>query len=485
MTAERLVAAARLAGVIGLLAAAVASRAEPASSRPFDAGCLASRDTDARGNARLRVLGPFFERRTAPDGASFLAVRPFYSEERDAAGERVQRQFLWPVCEVRDLRGERSWHCLTAFGNDYDTATRGSRFRVVVIPFLAAGRDRNGEEYFGVFPLAGRFNEFLSFDSFVFVLFPLYVRAQVNDVVTRGVLWPVFEDTRGQGVRRFRVFPFYGRAVNEGRQEAAFVMWPVWTHARFRYRGGEGFGYAVFPLFGYARVKDGRTWMALPPLFRYTVSDDVRLLHCPWPFVRYRSDDPRTLYLWPLWGRRSQAGMDRACVLWPVCFIDRHERPEYVVRRFLLNPLIHAETRRGKAAGAEQADPYLKYFRLWPLFSYRREHDAAAVRALELWPTKDMRAVDKNLAPFWTVATWEREGAARAHELLWGLYRYRNDGAGGRAWSLFPLLNVARETDGDGARACELLRGLLGYRREGLRKELRLLYFARVHCDDH
>jgi len=464
-----------------LLAGAGTLPGSSASAREFDLGFLASRDRDIHGNERLRVLGPLFEKRWSDDGARFAAVRPFYSVQEDPSRDRVQRQFLWPAAEVKDLDGERFWHVLTAFGNDYDIDTPDSRYKVVVTPVLIFGRDKQGEEYFGVFPLGGRFKEFLRFDDFLFVLFPLYARSQVNEVVTHSFLWPLGEFARGDGIHRARVLPFYGRSVKEGLQEGTTVMWPIWNHLKTHSReGGTGRAWVLFPLCGYADIKDTRSWMVLPPIFRYTTGPDEKLLYCPWPFVQYSSGKTEKLYLWPLWGKRRQAGMDRTFVAWPIVFVDRHQRPDTVVRRFIVNPVLHCETRHALENG-EEADPAcMKYVRVWPLFSYRREDDRARVRCLELWPTKDMRAVDKNLAPFWTLGTWNRAGDAREHELLWGLYKYRSDGKGSRRWSLFPLLRNERSTAGEGKRSCDLLWGLLGYEREGLRRRVRLLYFLNL-----
>ena len=450
------------------------------AQREFDWGFLGSRDRDLQGNDRLRILGPFYERRRAEDGSRLLAVRPFYSSESDPGRDRIQRQILWPVAEFKDLQGERFWHVLTAFGNDYDINTPDSRYKVVVTPFLFAGRDKDGDGYFGLFPVGGRIKEFLRFDDFLFVLFPLYARAQVNDVVTHGVLWPLGEFAHGDDVHRVRVLPFYGRSVKDGLQEGTTVMWPIWNHIRCHYRGGSGYAWVLWPLGGYADIKDAQSYMLLPPFFRYSTSPDEKLLYCPWPFVQYSSGDIDKLYLWPLWGRRRQAGMDRTFLAWPIVFVDRHQRQDGVVRRFIVNPVLHCESRHELADGKESEEATGKYCHVWPLFSYNRQDDDAVVKCLNLWPLKGARAVDKNLAPFWTVATWRRAGEAREHELLWGLYKYRGDGKGSRGWSVFPLLRSERSAEGEGTRSCDLLRGLLGYRREGLRRQVRLLYFLNL-----
>ena len=59
---------------------------------PFDAGFVASRDTTPEGHARLRVLGPFFEKQES-DGKDFIAFRPFYGRASDAGAIPAESRY--------------------------------------------------------------------------------------------------------------------------------------------------------------------------------------------------------------------------------------------------------------------------------------------------------------------------------------------------------------------------------------------------------
>jgi len=444
----------------------------------FDLGFFGCRDIDPEGNARLRILGPLYESRRRADGTEFKAFRPFYSRTYDPSRDRVVRHFLWPVSSVKDLRSERFWHFLPAYGNVFDTSDPGSRWRFVVPPVLFTGRSANGEGYFGLFPLGGKIHEIVGMDTLTFVLFPLYACDVTKDLTTHSIFWPLISWTKGDDVSRFRVAPFYGRSVKEGRWEKEFIMWPLWSSARYHLPRSTGGGFLVFPLFGVFRTTDRHGWTILPPLFRYSKSKTLTTVHCPWPFIQYASgDDVRKLFVWPLWGTRTQSGHTVTFYLWPLVRAQETRRKEYVLKRFSVIPVYHHEKRTAAQPGTE--DVLSRYVRIWPLVSYRREGSDRRIRTLELWPMKDMPGVEKNLAPFWTLYEQTRVGDVEEYEFLWGLFRRRRDGRQSSRVSVFPLFRTSRDNDGDGSRNWDVLHGLAGYSREGLRRNYRLLYFAR------
>jgi hypothetical protein len=421
------------------------------------------------------------------DGGSFLAVRPLFAALYEPERDRLLREFVWPLAMIKRFRGETYWRCLTGFGHDFDNTATGSRNRHVVLPVLFFGRDADDKAYFAVFPVGGRIREFLGRDEITFVLFPLYTHSSYSDVSAHDVLWPLISWAHGSDMRRFRFFPFYGRSVNEGRWTKQFVMWPVWTSASYDYDGGKGDGFLLFPFVGRSRTAKSESWTVLPPLFKWSTGDGMSELNCPWPFVQYRSGDIDKLYIWPLWGRRSGAGVDSSFLLWPVGSREVIDRGSSVVRRVRILPLIHYESITEKVEVQDPEDERKKdvelvssrYFKLWPLMSYRREDDVARVRMLDLWPLKNTPAIERNLAPFWTLYSRVRSDECSEDELLWGLFRRRRDSAGSRHLSVFPLFSLGSSSFGETSLDASVLLGLMGYKREGLRRTYRLLYFIR------
>jgi len=479
---------------------------------PFDAGFVASRDRTPDGTARFRSIGPIFE--TQVDGGrTFAAAHPFYSRVADEANQRVLQDFLWPVAMFKDFRGETYWRVLLAFGHDFDNTQSGSRFRFIIFPFVYAGKDIHGERYFALFPVGGKVNEFLGRDTIRFALFPLWMYSAINDVKTTDVLWPFISWTSGHDVSRFRVFPLYGQSRKDDLWSKRFVLWPIWTSARYSYPDGQtGGGFVLWPLFGHAKLTDQESWMFLPPFFRWSWNDKgYRSGNSPWPFFQYSyGGKDKKLYLWPLWGARSTEGFRSSFFLWPLGSTLDLDRMEYKLHQFSLFPLVFYETKTGKAGDRRQesgikdleedwakttsADsvsnaPSLqhsldstnsvvtgRYFKLWPLVSYLREDDAMRIRLLDLWPGKQLGAIERNFAPLWTIYSHVRVDGASEDELLWGLFRRSNDSKGRRHFSLFPLFSSDRSVEDD-SRKWSFLMGLTGYKREGLRKTYRVLYF--------
>lgn len=481
----------------------------------FDAGCLASRDRDLEGAYRLRVAGPLVEARQRADGATFVAVRPFYSRSESPVEDRRREEFLWPVGLRKEALGSAYWQVLTAFGHDFDTEDSDSRYRAAVLPLLFWGRDRHGERYGAVFPLGGTLHEFLWQDQIRFVLFPLYAETLTRGTRTRHILWPVVAWSEGGRVRRHRVFPLYGHVTHEGRFEKRFVLWPIWTSADYQWSDNPGHAWLLFPLAGHVAQSNQTSWMLIPPLFRWSRNEaGVREVRCPWPFIQYASGPVDQLYLWPLWGRKRSGPVRRTFYLWPIGSSETIEQQDATVERWRLFPLLSSEVRRepsvaeraGESRSPPRADTALpaaprpeetrlagpssptraaksseppeakaRYFQLWPLVDYERQGDHARWRTLSLWPSRGMAPVERNWAPWWTVYRRERKGVTSEQELLWGLFR-RRTAPEDTATSVFPLASWASSPSG---RAVSVLGGLVGFRRDDWQRTWRLLYWIR------
>jgi hypothetical protein len=332
------------------------------------------------------------------------------------------------------------------------------------------------------------------------VLFPLYAHTHAKDVEGTSVLWPFVSWAKGDDVRRLRLFPFYGRSVNRDRWTKRFILWPLWTSARFEYPGSAGEGFVLFPLVGHMRTGEQVTWMLVPPLVRWTSGGEETRLLCPWPFIQYSKGEVDKLYISPFWGRKQRDGYRSWFALWPIVRHEHIDRPDGVVERLHVVPLFFlkkrfvpgADAARGgegeESRGSEGGEvsvpsaqpPVLdRTIELWPLFSYRREGDASRFRMLELWPGGEPAGVERNFAPFWTLYARTRAADGIRHEALWGLFRKSARGEAASSLSLFPLFSTHRNRGEEDARTLRILMGLVRYRREGLRKTCRLLYFLK------
>jgi hypothetical protein len=445
----------------------------------YDIGPICSADTDLHGNERTRMLGPFVETRRREDGTRFTAVRPLFAEAEDPVRDRTITDIVWPLGMLKDRQGETDWRFLLLFGHDFGARDSESRHRWALFPLLFGGEDVHGEKYFAFFPFGGKLNEFLMQDRITFALFPLYAYSEHGDNKTHSVLWPLISHTEGDDVSRFRVLPFYAVSTNKDRWTKRFVMWPFWSDVKYLYPDQEGGGFVLFPVFGKVDVEDRHSRMLIPPFFKYEWAEGHRALNCPWPILQFHRGDIDRSYVWPLFGKEAMGHEKQWFALWPILSGKRADRPDHVARHFRALPFVHYESKTHEGPGAEVPQPvFSRYFKLWPLFSYRREDDASRFRVLAIEPMKQTPGIERSWAPIWSLYTRERVGNATESELLWGMYRRRRDQKE-RRLSVFPLLQTSASTSDDSRRAWSLFYGLLGYKREGLHKQYRVLYFLK------
>jgi hypothetical protein len=225
--------------------------------------------------------------------------------------------------------------------------------------------------------------------------------------------------------------------------------------------------------------------MVLPPFFRFTRGAQLNLVYCPWPFFQKMRGERERLYLWPLWGRDIRPGVQRGFLLWPLVWTWRVDRGDTVRHRLVVMPFLQHEADMRRGSGDDEAAACeARYFKLWPLLSYRREGDRRRFRTLALWPLKESGPVERSYAPLWTLFSHTAVGEAADTEFLWGCYRRCRRGPDYRSFSLFPLVSSLRDEGAADRREWSVLKGLVGYERRGAQKRWRLLYFLRFGPDE-
>ncbi len=445
----------------------------------WDFGFIASRHEDVRGNLHDKAVGPFYERVPGDDHPHGWAVRPVASTFENPDLGTSGYDIFWPLAISRDVREEEYRRALIFYSYDHGD-DNPPRDRLWLFPFYFQGSDRQGEDYRALFPLYGSIHEFLGRDEISFVLWPLYSTSKLNDLETVNVLWPLISRTTGEDKYRARFFPFYGISRDEGKFDKRFILWPFWNDVTYHYPQSHGSGFVLFPLFGRLNLSTEKTTWVLPPFFRFTSGEERDIIHCPWPFFQWSSGDKEMLYLWPLWGNKKLGGLDRTFVLWPIFWHETDTHPEGETFRFRVWPIYTYYSLLSDPAESGEREKLAQRTKVWPLFSYRRYGEDSLFRFLELWPFRHADAVDRNIAPLWTLYARERSGENVDHEILWGLFRNQKRGDDYRYWSLFPLFDYERDARKEEVQGgWSILKGLIGWERDGERAGLRLLYFLK------
>lgn len=475
----------RQAGCVVLLcagwAAASARGAEHTAPYTIDWGPLFSRFVNIEAETEHNFLGPVYQHIDGPGESRFIALRPLYSRITDAAGERTRSEYLWPLASSKTFKNMRDTRFLVWYAQDDDRMDADSRYRVWLLPIYFQGRSRDGQAYAALFPLGGAIREFLWQDEIYFALFPLWSYSRVNDAETTCLLWPIVSWTHGGSEDKFRVFPLYGYASKEDAYDKHFVLWPIWTYARYHYPESSGASYILFPLYGRTDLTDQQTWMFLPPLFRFTRGDRRNVVYAPWPFYQRVMGDMDKLYLWPFWGRKSADNTDSSFFLWPLFHAWTTERPDRTIRQFRFIPFYHhaVTTADANPGGA----PVESYHQIWPLFSREQRGDDHRLRLLSLWPARNHGPIERNWAPLWRLFEYRTHDEGAYSELLWGLYRYQREREDEYRVQLYPLYNWRKKGEND-VYAWSLLKGLFGYEKKGAQKQYRLLWLLKWKTGD-
>ncbi|MDA3873459.1 MAG: hypothetical protein PF795_05825 [Kiritimatiellae bacterium] len=438
-----------------------------------DWGPIFSSWTDVHGNHRTRFLGPVGEHMVSPGDDTQHAVRPFYFSWVDADRTFRQSEALWPVYVRRSHAESVYWRFLLTFFWNWDVENSDSRWRLWSLPFYFQGRDTHGESYVALFPLAGSIHEFFFWDRIDFTLFPLYVKSQLNEIEATSYVWPFYSRTKGPGLERFRVFPFYGYSDKKGVGRKTFVMWPFWNQVRYTLPKSRGTGWILFPLLGHLKLTDQETWWFLPPIFRYTIGEEQNRLFGPWPIIQKGECEVDKFYIFPLYGRKQHAGIDSRFLLWPIGHYEKSEQVTGIKTKFFIVPFVQrfTEMPAEELGGEDQSSSYIK---IWPLFSHLSKENGHIQRTafLDLNPLRG-GPIERNYAPFWQMYVRTQVRDRVDTEVLWGLYRSAARGDAYRYRSLFPVFSWSK---GEDEGHFSLLKGLLGRRRKGEKRVRKVLY---------
>lgn len=440
-------------------------------------GPLYTRDTTITGEKRVRILGPLFEQRTAPDGRVVKSLRPVFTRSVEADGKDSRTDLFWPLATAVTRGDEVTSRFATMYYSNFDKSNPMARWRLWVLPFLFMGRDTAGQGYFGVFPLGGRICEVLMFEKAEFLLFPLYAHTIRGREETTDILWPLISQTKGYGVKRARFFPFYGRTVRPGISESMFLLWPILTWARYVKPGQEGGGFVLFPFIGRIYRKDSKAWLLFPPLIRWTEGERLREINAPWPIFQYSKGRANRFYIWPLAGVKQEPGMKDGFLFWPFISSSHHEKGGETVDRLSVLPFLqYAKTTKTIGpTNAPVTETLKKSLKLWPLLSSRTLGATNTVKIPALWPSLDVAPIENTYEPVWTLFSRTDTADSSDSELLWGVIR-RRTGPVEASSTIFPLVSWKRTKGEVETQDWSFLLGLIGYRKEGDAGSLRLFF---------
>ncbi|MCA8966717.1 MAG: hypothetical protein H6838_20360 [Planctomycetes bacterium] len=393
--------------------------------------------------------------RTAEGGDDFR-IRPLWRRVTEPTSEAepafagapdegaVEHQFLWPLGQVRSDRQESKSRLFPLWSWRSRLNEEGLRDVdwYALFPFVWGGASADGREnYLAVLPFYADIPQFLSYDRFRTVLFPLFVQVDKEGHRHRLLLWPLigWSSCAENGHQWFRILPFYGHDIEPGQHDRRFALWPffAWSDENLDFEDPVHSVW-IWPLVGWRTGRSAGGWMALWPLFQYAwKTDHFTRLTILWPFFHYywnRAQDHMTQYwFWPFAGRVQSDDQRAWSFLWPLIWWREYDDPDGTSKQQWVLPFFWHIGNEGKDGSTED------FLKIWPLFHRTVQRDADGNRV----------GGDFSLLSPLPWRNGNADGMAEMYGFLWEVFTTRQRAADDRAVDVAGRLFTSRERHGE------------------------------------
>lgn len=424
------------------------------------------------------LLWPLVHYERTADGGDDFRIRPLWRRVTAAESEAeapdqgvVEHQFLWPLGQYQTDRQERRHRLWPLWSYRSRLDENGDRDIdwYALFPFVWGGKGGAGREsYFAVLPFYADIPQFLTYDRFQTVLFPLWVRVDKEGHRHDLALWPLigWSSCAENGHRWFRVLPFYGHDIEPGRHDRRFALWPIfaWSDENLDFDDPVHTVW-IWPFVGWRTGRSAGGWMLLWPFFQHTwKTDHFSRLTILWPFFQYywnrAEDNVTSWWLWPVVGRARSDDQAAWSIAWPLVWWREYEDTGSRLDQQWVLPFFW---RVGKELEDDSREDFVK---VWPLFhsTTRRDRDGGVqdddFSLLSPWPFRGNNAagIAENWGFLWELLTTRRRAADDTSvDVAARLFTSRT--RGGAQSASVPLLG-SYEQDATGQRTLRLLQFL-------------------------
>jgi hypothetical protein len=414
----------------------------------------------------LDVLWPIVHYERTPEGGADFRVRPFYryvEHMEQAAVTATEHQFLWPLGRVyTDAEETRSR--LFPFWSRRRHKDQDGKDDVDwhLFPFFWGGHNERepGEDYFGLFPIAGSIPDFLTYDRYTWVLWPLYSRTDKGDETGHMFLFFVAGfggGTYSDSAYWHRVLPLYSVNVRPEMFARYSVLWPF-IHWGWDYldTGDPARFWFVWPFLGrkWSVSGDHESWTWLWPFFQYTRhGDEAVKWDGPWPFFRYYRNDRHgkdilQWWVWPLITVTHALNFDSTVLLWPLIWIREFRDVGWVQRGHYFIPLYW-----DTVTHYDDGDATKGAVRVFPVVGTVWDKDGKqSVRILDPVPYDfgGREGWDENYGFLWSLFTSHRDAQGETRTDLFGEVFSSRIGEKSSKMSVPFLFNREVRADGSG-----------------------------------
>lgn len=366
---------------------------------------------------RLRFLGPLGQYREVDDGASYyMAFCPFWSSSK--VGTMTKTDLIWPFCAWRSSGEDLKWRVLLFYSSCND---RDNKRIDCFFPFWFSGRDRDGAFFWAFVPFYGDMRNVFGYRDIYFIMFPLYFSSRRDGVAGESYFWPFVNYDSGNGIHKFRVFPFYARNEREGKFVNIFCAWPFYNSMESLNPEKPGGGWMLWPFAGHFAFSGMRSWSFFWPFFQIASNEKGgRELNIFWPFFQYSNalsgKDEFKLYFWPFYGERASEGNSSRFFLWPFVVSEKDENALLNTEQFRIFPFLWMED------VCDEKGNSVEFHRIfWPFFTLQSKGKTSSLKILDFFPERILSGVDRNWSPLWAFFDYRSCPNGYSYDLLWGM----------------------------------------------------------------
>lgn len=381
---------------------------------------------------------------------------------------------LYPLFYFRNYGTTYQWsvfQLINHYGRYGGTAAQDPEDQTLAVwPLYFSRKSQEpADNYQALLPVGGTIQDFFSYRSIKFVLFPLWVQTQRHGTITTSVPWPFLSFTHGNETG-FALWPLFGTRKDPAAFDRWYALWPlIYHHVQqplpdspagtaptvsagflpfYAMKRGPGFASENYgwPFFGY-------TDQTVP--YRY---HETRYF---WPFfVQGRGDDHYHNRWGPFYTHSVVKGYDKLWAPWPLYHRAQWQDGDIQQTKTEVFFFVYNKLEQRKVSNPAAAPAYKTH--LWPFVSIwdngagRRQVQALSVTEVFFPDNREVRAT---WAPFaalyrrddhpdgvsrtsllWNAITWERHPAQGTSEFHLGpLLAVRRDGTGRRSWRWFEV----------------------------------------------
>ena len=362
---------------------------------------------DEQGNLlEADCLWPIIHYEQTTEGGDDFRIRPLYRRVTEPETKATEQQFLWPLGRVRTDPEETSQRLFPLWSYRRRPNENGKTETdwYALFPLLWGGTSESGtEDYFAFFPFFADIPNFLTYDRFRTVLFPLWVGLDKDGHRHDLLIWPLigWSSCAEADHQWFRILPLYGYDIEPGKHDRRFLFWPLFSWSWENLDTADPvWSFMFWPFFG---IRTGRTVDGLTilwPLFAKTeIGERFYKLNVLWPFFHYFRDDTDDnlvqWWLWPLIGHAQNDRLNNWSILWPLIWLRSYQDPDSITIQQWILPLFWHVWQEWNDGSTEE------YTKIWPLGHSEVHRDPEGNKAKGHWSLLSPMPVRGNYAIGW------------------------------------------------------------------------------------